>query len=101
MESKASAGIGESLPDRGSVDRAAQSAHEAIDRVAAKAGPAVERMRSAAASAAERLQGKAGSLGEAPDQWLDSCRTYVRENPLTAVGIAVAAGVLLSRLSSR
>jgi len=95
MDTKA---ITEALPDRTTVDRAASTAHEAIDRVAAKAGPAVEKVRAAATSAAENLQSKAEAFGEMEDQWLESARGYVRENPLTSVAIGVLAGVLLSRL---
>jgi len=98
MEAKA---ITEALPDRTTVDRAASTAHEAIDRVAATAGPAVEKVRAAAASAAETLQSKAEALGQLEDQWLESARGYVRENPLTAVAIGVVAGVVLSRLARR
>ena len=88
-------------PERGStVDRAAQTAHEAIDRVAAKAGPAVEKVRAAASDAAQTLQSKADAFGEMEEQWLEACRGYVRENPLTAVAAGVLVGMLLSRLTS-
>jgi len=82
------------------VDRAAQTAHEAIDRLAAKAGPAVEKVRAKTNSAAETLRAKADAFGEMEEQWLENARSYVRENPLTAVAIGVLAGVLLSKLSS-
>ena len=85
---------------QGTVDRAAQSAHEAIDRLAAKAGPAVERLRSTATSASETLRAKADRFGELEDQWLESTRDYVRENPLTAIAVAMLAGIVLSKLTS-
>lgn len=81
------------------VDRLAQGAHDAIDRVAAKAGPAVERVRSSATGAAGTLQQKAGDLGALEEQWMESARVVVRDNPLAAVAVAVAAGMLLSRLA--
>jgi ElaB/YqjD/DUF883 family membrane-anchored ribosome-binding protein len=79
------------------VDRAATTAHQTVDRVAAKVGPAVERMRSAAQDSAETLQAKMDDLGAMREEWTESARTYVRERPMTALGVAVLAGFLLSR----
>lgn len=93
------------VPDRdafdssATVDRMAQKAHEAIDSVAAKAKPAVERVQNAASQAADVLHAKADALNEWEDQWLDSARTHIREQPLTAVAVGLLAGVLLSRLT--
>ena len=81
------------------VDRVAQRAHEAIDTVAAKAKPAVEGVLSAATQAADALHGKADALGEWEDEWLDSARAHIREQPLTAIAIGLLAGALLSRLA--
>jgi len=80
------------------IQRAAQTAHEAIDRMAAKAGPAVDKVRTMASSTTETLQAKADALGEWEDQMIESSREYVRANPLTAVAIGVLAGVVISRL---
>ncbi|WP_280156247.1 hypothetical protein [Piscinibacter sp. XHJ-5] len=82
------------------VDRAAQAAHEAIDKLAAKAGPAFERLRGSANNASQTLRQKADQFGELEDEWVDSARTYVRDNPLTAVAVGVLAGVILSKLTS-
>ena len=92
--------IADALPDRSSVDRAAQTAHEAIDRVAAKAGPALEKMRATVSGTTDTLRAKADQLGELQDQWLNQTRDYVRENPLTAVAIGVVVGAVLARLAS-
>ena len=69
------------------VDRLSQSAHDAVDRAA-----------SAASTYAERFGEKGEELMQMPQDWLDTARDYVRENPLQAVGVAVAAGYLLSIL---
>ena len=82
------------------VDRAAQTAHEAIDRLANKAGPAIEKLRASTSTAGEKLRSKADELGELEEQWLARTGDYVRENPLTSLGIAVLAGVLLGKLAS-
>ncbi|MFT3859554.1 MAG: hypothetical protein QM742_19315 [Aquabacterium sp.] len=86
---------------RDTVDRATQSAHEAIDRMASKAGPALEQLQSAASTAAQTIQDKAVSFGEMEEAWLESARKTVREHPLAAIAVAVAAGMVISRLSSR
>ena len=69
------------------VDRLSQSAHQAVDRAA-----------SAASQYAERFGEKGEELMQMPQDWLETAREYVRGNPLQAVGMAVAAGYLLSIL---
>ena len=69
------------------VDRLSQSAHQAVDRAA-----------SAASAYAERFGEKSDELMQMPQDWLETARDYVRENPLQAVGMALAAGYLLSIL---
>lgn len=82
------------------VDRVAQSAHEAIDRLASKAGPAVERLRGTTTHTADTLRAKADAFGEMEEEWVENARSYVRENPLTALAIGVLAGVVLSKIAS-
>ncbi|MDO8846701.1 MAG: DUF883 domain-containing protein [Methylicorpusculum sp.] len=71
------------------IDKAANSADETIDKVA-----------HATNQAAEALGKKGEQLIDAEQQLLEDCRVYVRDNPITSVGIAVAAGFLLSRVLS-
>ena len=71
------------------IDKASNSAHEAVDKIA-----------SATNKAAEALGEKGEQLKNAEQQLVDNCRTYVRENPIASLGIAAAAGFLLSRLLS-
>jgi ElaB/YqjD/DUF883 family membrane-anchored ribosome-binding protein len=72
------------------VDRLAQSAHEAVDKTA-----------SIASSYAERFSTKGEQLMQLPEDWMTTARDYVRENPLQALGIAVAAGYLLHMITRR
>jgi ElaB/YqjD/DUF883 family membrane-anchored ribosome-binding protein len=81
------------------------TAHKSIDNASELAHPAVDRLTSGAHGAVESLAGAADSIsskGESflarQSQKLESSRAYVRENPLTTVGIAVAAGWLVARL---
>ena len=71
------------------IDKASHSAHEAVDKIA-----------SATNQAAEALGEKGGQLKNAEQQLMENCRGYVRDNPITSLGIAAAAGFLLSRLLS-
>jgi ElaB/YqjD/DUF883 family membrane-anchored ribosome-binding protein len=71
------------------IDKAANSANEAVDKVA-----------SAANQTAEALSEKGEQLKNAEQQMMEDCRVYVRDNPITSLGIAVAAGFLLSRVLS-
>ena len=72
------------------VDRLSQTAHQAVDRAA-----------SAASAYAERFGDKGEELMQMPQDWLETAREYVRDNPLQAIGMAAAAGYLLSILMRR
>jgi ElaB/YqjD/DUF883 family membrane-anchored ribosome-binding protein len=49
----------------------------------------------------KRWLGKKGKqLKNVEQQFVENCRGYINENPLTSLGIAVGAGFLLSRLLS-
>ena len=80
------------------VDRAASTAHDAVDRVADRVGPAIGRIRSVATETADSVSARAGDVGSMGDELVESARSYVRERPLAALGVAVVAGILLSRL---
>ena len=72
------------------VDRLSESAHEAVDKAA-----------SVASSYAERFSSKGEELMQMQQDWMESARDYVRESPLQALGIAVAAGYLLHMITRR
>jgi len=93
------------------VDKASSGAHDAIDKVTDAARPmvdrfasgarqAVEKIASAAGQAAETLSVRGEQLKNAQAQAMEQTRLYVRENPVTAVGIALAVGFVLSKLLS-
>jgi ElaB/YqjD/DUF883 family membrane-anchored ribosome-binding protein len=69
------------------IDRVSDSAHEAIDRAAA-----------AASSVAGRISDTGDALMEMPQNWIDDAREYVREHPLASLGMALAAGYILSMI---
>ncbi len=72
--------------------RVAQGVHDTVDRVAEKAAPAAQKLE---ATVHDQIH-RARELG---DEWTDSLRTTVRERPLSAVLVALAAGILISRIT--
>ena len=73
-----------------SIDRVSQTAHDTIDRAT-----------QAASSAYERVTAKGEEFMEMHEDWMETAREYVREKPLQALGIAVAAGYLLHMITRR
>jgi ElaB/YqjD/DUF883 family membrane-anchored ribosome-binding protein len=73
---------------------------ETIDNVSIAAHEAVDKIASATNKAAEVIGEKGDQLKNAEQQLMENCRGYVRDNPLTSLGIAAATGFLLSRLLS-
>lgn len=82
----------EAMRERASanIDRASSTAHQTVDRLSAQAQAAKERLMASGEQWAEQGQ-----------QYMEQTREVVRANPLAAIGIAVAAGILLSKLTSR
>lgn len=81
------------------LNRVTESAHQAVDRMAEKAGPAVHKLESGMAHANESLTEQAQHMRELGDEWTHILRDTVRENPLTAVLLAVTAGALIARIT--
>jgi ElaB/YqjD/DUF883 family membrane-anchored ribosome-binding protein len=76
-----------------------------IDRVSDRAHGAVDRAAGAAASVADRLADRVDALAERgeelrgiPENWLEDAREYVRERPFASLGMALAAGYILSMI---
>lgn len=72
------------------IERMSQSAHDAIDKAA-----------SVASDYAGRVSAKSDEWMAMPQDWMDAARDYVREKPLQALGMALAAGYLLHLITSR
>lgn len=79
------------------IDKVTDAARPAVERVATGAHQAVDKLADAAANATETFGVKSEQLKEAQTRITENFRNYVRDNPLATVGIAVAAGFLLSR----
>lgn len=85
---------------RDSASNVQDKAHAGIDKLTQSAHQTVDRVVSAASSAADRFQNVGDTkYGQMAQEWKEQTCSYVRAHPLTSVGIAVAAGFLLSRLT--
>jgi ElaB/YqjD/DUF883 family membrane-anchored ribosome-binding protein len=71
-----------------------------IDRLAESAHGAIDRATQSAAQVAERFGEKSDELLAMKDEYVEAARDYVKENPLMALGIALAAGYLFGKISS-
>lgn len=101
-------------PAGAAVNKAAQNAREIVDKVAGMADEAARKAIPAAAQFAHKAVDSAAA-GAAPSAaWLDEhasdldatqeklvadARQYIRENPLKSVGIALAVGFVISRMT--
>lgn len=83
-----------------SINKAADVARPAVDRIANSAHQAVDKLAGVAAGAADTLSARSAQIREAQAKLTGQARSYVSAHPLATVGIAVAAGFLLSRLFS-
>jgi ElaB/YqjD/DUF883 family membrane-anchored ribosome-binding protein len=82
------------------IDHASDAARPAVDRIASGAHQAVDKIANAATHAADSLGVKGGQLKDAQARLMQDWGGYVGANPVISLGIAVAAGFLLSRLFS-
>lgn len=80
------------------IDKASDVARPAVDRLASGAHQAVDKFASVASQAADSLGVKGDQLMKFQERAMEQARGYVRENPVASLGIALAAGYLLSRL---
>lgn len=82
----------------GAADDAARRVKPAIDRVSALAHQAVDKVAGAAAPTADWLTEQGETLNSSQKKLVDDTCSYVSANPLTSIGVALAAGFLLSRI---
>jgi ElaB/YqjD/DUF883 family membrane-anchored ribosome-binding protein len=93
MEPKGSGNGMQRTAEKG-IDTYSKTAHQAVDRASEAAAAAAGRI----GEHVEALGAKGEELLEMKDAWLEGARDYVKENPFQALGIAVAAGYLLSMM---
>lgn len=84
-----------------SIDKVADPARQAVDRMSATAHETVDKLAGAASHTADRFSDQTRYLAEAPARALDASKSWVQERPLEAVGVALALGFILGRLTAR
>ncbi|MGZ5094742.1 MAG: glycine zipper domain-containing protein [Burkholderiales bacterium] len=82
-------------------ENVADKATESLGRLTETAQQAMERLSDVASQTANRLSEKGQELWDMRGQAADTARSYVREHPIATIGIAIAIGLLISRLTSR
>jgi ElaB/YqjD/DUF883 family membrane-anchored ribosome-binding protein len=80
------------------IDRVAEAAHPAMDRLSSGAHDTVDKAANAATQTAASINVKREQMRYARMRTMDETRAYIRANPMTSVGIAVAAGYLISQM---
>ena len=84
---------------RTAANNLSQHAGDAAGHLSEKAHDAYNRVSDAASQAVTRVTERGRELLDSPTA--QNARVYIREHPLAAIGIAVAVGLLISRLTSR
>lgn len=87
--------------DHATTDRLSQSAHESVESIARNAGKAEERIRHEADDMKVRAKDAGKQIKERTDESLQSVTALVRDNPVAALGVAFAAGILVTVLRRR
>lgn len=82
----------------GAADEAARNVKPAIDRVSAMAHQAVDKVAGAAAPTADWISEQGETLNAAQKKLVEDTCSYVSAHPLKSIGVALAAGFLLSRI---
>lgn len=81
----------------GAADETARKALPAIDRAADYAHKTVDKAVTGMTPAAEWLDDQATALNTKQKKLVNDTRKYVAANPLKSLGVALAAGFLISR----
>jgi ElaB/YqjD/DUF883 family membrane-anchored ribosome-binding protein len=88
-----------STPGASTVEKLTEQATDRLGRLSDTAQQTMGRVSDMASETASRLRERGQQLLEHPA--VGNARSYVREHPVAAIGIAIAVGLLISRLTSR
>ncbi|MEO5735556.1 MAG: hypothetical protein ABIN96_00740, partial [Rubrivivax sp.] len=80
------------------LSRVVKGAHETIDRLADTAAPHVHKLEDSLTTANVKAHSRASHAKDVGDEWAESLRCTVRENPLAALAAALALGVVIASI---
>jgi len=83
------------------IDKMANPARRVVDGLSSSAHSAVDALASSASHTASRITDQTRRLTEAPSKAVDRSKSMIQDRPFQAVGMALAVGFVLGRLSGR
>ena len=83
------------------IDKLAEPARSSVESLSASAHRTVDSLTGGAEQVVDRFSDETRRIAEAPRQALDYSKTCIQDRPLEAVGIALAIGFILGRLTAR
>ena len=83
------------------IDKLATPARSTVDSLSATAHQAVNSLAGSAGHVADRFADETRKISEAPGKALNYSKTRIQDSPLEAVGIALALGFIIGRLTAR
>ena len=83
-----------------SIDKMVDPAIDTVARVTSVAHDAVNRLSSGATHMADRVSEQATRASEASGRAVESSKSWIQDKPLEAVGMALALGFIIGRLTA-
>lgn len=83
-----------------SIDKMIDPALDTVGRVTDVAHEAVNRLSSGATHVADRVSVQAARVSEASGRAVESSKSWIQDKPLEAVGMALALGFIIGRLTA-
>ena len=83
------------------IDKVADPARHAIDSISGTAHETIDKLATSASHTASRFADQTRRLTEAPAKAVDYSKSMILDKPLESVGIALALGFVIGRLTSR
>ena len=83
-----------------SIDKMVDPAMNTVDRVTTVAHDTVNRLASGATHVADRVSEQASRVTDASGRAVESSKSWIQDKPLEAVGMALALGFIICRLTA-